>query len=149
MTLAAVYLTIAHTAKAVVGSSDDSVQENTLNDDKFESWGIVDLFGHTRVAGMISEQTIGGETFIRVDVPDKESMHTRLFGKGAIYSMSLTDEAIAREMAVRSGVRPVSRYEVGNLIADQVPQTPKIEHQQEDDSWCGECRNEIDMCICD
>jgi hypothetical protein len=86
----------------------------------FEAWGIVDLFGHTRIAGRISEQAIGGETFIRVDVPGAgEAFHTRLFGKGAIYSMSLTDEAIAREMARRSTVRPVSAYDVGKLIEDQ------------------------------
>jgi hypothetical protein len=93
----------------------------------FEAWGIVDLFGHTRIAGRISEQVIGGETFIRVDVPDNDpgsdKYHTRLFGKGAIYSMSLTDKAIACETARRSESRPVSAYEVRNLIADQRPQS--------------------------
>ena len=73
----------------------------------FEAWGIVDLFGHTRLAGRISEQTIGGETFIRVDIPNganaegADDFHTRLFGKGAIYGISLTDERIARETAKR------------------------------------------------
>jgi hypothetical protein len=89
--------------------------------DHFEAWGIVDLFGHTRLAGRISEQTIGGETFIRVDVPngpELDKFHTRLFGKGAIYGMSLTDEAIAREYAKRSTTRPVSAYDVPTLIAD-------------------------------
>ena len=99
-------------------------EEMTDQQEHFESWGIVDLFGHTRIAGLISEQAIGGETFIRVDVPNGEGFHTRLFGKGAIYSMSLTDEAIAREMARRSGVKPVSRYEVKNLIEDQREEDP-------------------------
>ena len=83
-----------------------------MSDDKhFEAYGIVALFGHKQIAGRISEQTIGGETFIRVDVPHAEGdgYHTQLFGKGAIYSMSLTDEAIAREFAKRSSVRPRAR----------------------------------------
>lgn len=108
---------------------------STDTNNHFEAWGIVDLFGHTRIAGRISEQAIGGETFIRVDVPTAgDAFHTRLFGKGAIYSMSLTDETIAREMARRSTVRPVSAYEVGNLIADQrpVPTSPDWPPQDDD-----------------
>lgn len=84
----------------------------------FEAWGVVDLFGHTRIAGRISEQTIGGETFIRVDVPTGESFHTRLFGKGAIYGISITDEAIAREVAKRHVSQPVSPYDCAQLERD-------------------------------
>jgi hypothetical protein len=89
--------------------------------ERFEAWGIVDLFGHTRLAGRISEQTIGGETFIRVDVPNGEAFHTRLFGKGAIYGISFTDETIAREIAKRSEIRPVSAYEIRNLLESPSP----------------------------
>ena len=33
-------------------------------------WAIVEIFGHQRIAGFLSEQTIGGQSFVRVDVPD-------------------------------------------------------------------------------
>jgi hypothetical protein len=97
-----------------------------LEQERFEAWGIVDLFGHTRLAGRISEQAIGGETFIRVDVPNGEGFHTRLFGKGAIYGMSLTDETIARATAKANTVRPVSAYDVPALLADQSPRRPSV-----------------------
>jgi hypothetical protein len=93
----------------------------------FEAWGIVALFGHKQIAGRISEQAIGGETFIRVDVPTgPEAYHTQLFGKGAIYSMSLTDEAIAREYAKRVNARPVSSYDVAQLLKDHAPERPSL-----------------------
>lgn len=108
----------------------------------FEAWGVVDLFGHIRLAGRISEQAIGGETFIRVDVPNSdETFHTRLFGKGAIYSMSLTDEPIAREYAKRSGTRPVSAYDVAALVKDAAPaklsalSVPAADDDDQDDGF--------------
>jgi hypothetical protein len=80
----------------------------------FNEWGIVDLFGHQRIAGQISEQSIGGCSFIRVDVPacgERPAM-TRFFGQGAIYSMTPTTEALARQAANAWHTPPVQRYEL-------------------------------------
>lgn len=104
-----------------------------MEQERFEAWGIVDLFGHTRLAGRISEQTIGGETFIRVDVPNGEGFHTRLFGKGAIYGMALTDEAIARAAAKVHQPRPVSIYDVPALLADRRPASQPMDYNDRDD----------------
>lgn len=67
--------------------------------EKFEAWAVVELFGHQRVAGRISDQAIGGESFIRVDIPRGEGSYTRLFGKSAIYAINLCDEPTARGYA--------------------------------------------------
>ena len=40
-----------------------------MKTETFEHWCIVELFGHQRIAGKVSEQTIGGGAFVRVDVP--------------------------------------------------------------------------------
>lgn len=88
-------------------------------DRKFQEWAIVDLFGHQRVAGRVTEQQLGGETFIRVDIPKGEGFYTRMFGKGAIYGISLVDEAIAREVAKNREPEPVNRFEMRHMLEQQ------------------------------
>lgn len=60
---------------------------------KFESWAVVEVMGHQTFAGFVSEQTIGGASFVRVDVPAIHSADdpreacaafTKLFGGGSI-----------------------------------------------------------------
>src|SRR5205807_1686045 len=66
----------------------NTMSENTKS--TFEEWALVELFGHSRIVGKVTEATIAGGAFIRVDVPDKDgnTVFTRFFGPGAIYSMS-------------------------------------------------------------
>ena len=83
-----------------------------------DCWAIVELFGHQKIAGKVTEQTIAGAAMLRVDVPalDGESAaqqaFTRFFGHGAIYSINPTTEEIARGMAARVCAVPVNRYEL-------------------------------------
>ena len=86
--------------------------------DKFEEWAIIELFGHQRIAGRVSEQQIGGESFIRVDVPPAncngtqfEPM-TKLYGPGAIYCITPVTEQAARLAAAAAVERPVKRWEL-------------------------------------
>lgn len=86
---------------------------------KFEQWAIVEVMGHRRFAGMVTEQTIGGSSFVRVDVPEVQSSRgetlpafTKLFGSGSIYCISPVSEAIARGLAAQWCERPVSVYDL-------------------------------------
>jgi len=78
----------------------------------FECYAIVEIFGHERIAGHLSEQSIGGCSFIRVDVPevDGQPAFTRMFGQAAIYSITPVSEGIARSAAASMRVKPVSIY---------------------------------------
>jgi hypothetical protein len=69
-----------------------------MESEKFESWAIVEIFGHERIAGKVSEAAIGGGYFFRVDVPefDGRAAFTKFFGNGAIYSMTPCSEEVAR-----------------------------------------------------
>lgn len=89
--------------------------------DKFEEWAIIELFGHQRIAGRVSEQQIGGESFIRVDVPETKGQppFTKLFGKGAIYAMTLTDEKSATAAAIAWAPEPINRWEMDEILRRQ------------------------------
>lgn len=87
----------------------------------FNEWALVELFGHQKIVGKVSEATLAGGAFLRVDVPafNGEAGFTRYYGPSAIYSMSPVSEEIARGLMERYRNVPVSRYELPQ-IADKV-----------------------------
>ena len=90
-----------------------------MQTEKFQSWCIVELFGHQRIAGLVTEQSIGGSSFVRVDVPsnDDTPAYTRLFGNGAIYAINPVSETVARAAAATYHSVPVSIYDFPELRA--------------------------------
>jgi hypothetical protein len=91
--------------------------------EKFENWAIVELFGHTKVAGKVSEQSIGGCSFVRVDIPDTPAgpACTRLYGNGAIYGIIITDEKTARAAAGYFTPAPLDRWSIDSMLKKQLP----------------------------
>jgi len=108
--------------------------------ERFDQWAIVELFGHQRIAGRVTEQAIGGQTFVRVDVPEQERpqigtlpAYTRLFGPGAIYCINPVDEATARAAVGQCFAEPVSAFQAGKLLAGA-----RGDDDDDDDEWDGD-----------
>lgn len=82
--------------------------------DRFESWAIVELFGHQKIAGCVAEQQIAGTVMLRVDVPGiaEQAGFTRFYGGSAVYSITPTDEATARAAVDVLRARPITVYGV-------------------------------------
>lgn len=83
---------------------------------KLKSWALVELFGHQRIVGFVSEQTFGTGVLFRVDVPDllKDGKvirdgFTRYFGLGSIYSITPIDEATVRQLLPSIDGTPAAR----------------------------------------
>lgn len=89
--------------------------ENTT----FDQWALVELFGHTRIAGRVSEQTIAGGALIRVDIPETKAnpSFTRFFGISAIYSINPVTEEVARHMAESIAVKPIDSWDIREYIS--------------------------------
>lgn len=105
-----------------------------METNKFESWCIVELFGHQRIAGLVTEQTIGGSSFVRVDVPANGDTpaYTRLFGNGAIYAINPVSETVARAAAAQYRSAPVSIYDFPELRALTSQRALGLEEQEFD-----------------
>lgn len=115
--------------------------------DKFDSWAVVELFGHQQIAGRVTEASIGGCSFLRVDVPDQPALpasgyyndrpevpaYTRYFGQGAIYALNPCTEAAARSVAARIRVSPAIPYDPPK------PAQPLLESSTDDHLACPTC----------
>ncbi len=67
----------------------------------FEGWGVLELFGHRRLGGYVSEQELAGQAFVRIDVPDRRGpvekvLATQLYHPNAVYALTPCGESEAR-----------------------------------------------------
>lgn len=93
-------------------------QQTTDNkNETFDQWALVEIMGHQRIAGRVTEAIIAGAPFLRVDVPARgeEKEFTRFYGASSIYCISPVTEDIARGLAQNHRNEPVSRYELPQL----------------------------------
>lgn len=83
---------------------------------KFEGWVILELMGHRKLGGYLREETIGGASFLRIDVPDPEKdggvQATQLYSPSAVYCITPTTQELAVEFARGCRVAPVARWEL-------------------------------------
>jgi hypothetical protein len=76
----------------------------------FDEWAILEIMGHQRFSGRVSEQAIGGASFVRVDVPEtkRDKPFSKFFGASSIFCITPVSEATARAAAEQFAPRIVT-----------------------------------------
>lgn len=89
-----------------------------MEQEKFDLWCVVELFGHSRIEGRCTEQNVAGTNMLRVDVPDTSNQpgFTRFLSSGAIYAINPVSEGVARQIAENLQIQPVNIWDVRHLV---------------------------------
>ena len=80
--------------------------------DSFCVWAVLELLGHVRIAGRVTEEEHFGAKLGRIDIPTGDGFTTQWFSGGSIYRLTPTTEEIARGVALRNQPEPVHRWEL-------------------------------------
>lgn len=102
--------------------------ENGHDTKTFDCWAVVEVMGHQKYAGRVTEQAIGGCAFVRVDVPavGKAAAFTKLLGQGSIFCITPCSEELATRVAAQCQDRPI-------VVYDSVPFQNALGHEDGDD----------------
>lgn len=98
-----------------------------MKSEPFDQWAIVEIMGHQRFAGRVTEQAVGGTNFVRVDVPEVGECQpfTKLFGSAAIYAITPVDEETARGAAGQLRQRPMDEFSARKMLGLPPPPVPQ------------------------
>lgn len=94
----------------------------------FREWCVLELMGHRKLAGLVTEQEIAGHGFLRLDIyvqprpltqgPQLDThIATQFYSPSSVYAITPTSEDTARAFAERNQPAPVSRWDLPTLPA--------------------------------
>src|ERR1051326_8782310 len=93
-----------------------------------EQWAIVELMGHVRMAGKVSEVEQLGSKMGRIDIPKEDGgFFTQFFSGSSIYRMTPCTEDAARSVAKHCQPQPVHAWE----LPKRLPMTDREEDEEE------------------
>ena len=82
-------------------------------------WAVLELMGHRRLAGYVSECEIAGAKMLRIDVHGEtdggdEPKITQFYPGAAIYGLTPASERVCRRMGETAGeaARPISQFDL-------------------------------------
>lgn len=90
--------------------------------ESYKGWAIVELMGHRRLGGRVSQVEQYGVPMLRIDVPGVkpgDDVATQFYGGSSIYCLTPTTEEMARAVALRNQPAPVQRWELPALPASR------------------------------
>lgn len=99
--------------------------------ERFEGWAILELMGHRRLAGWVTETELAGAGMIRIDVPDRSTDHvvappvSQFYSPAAVYALTPTTEDLVLAVAARPA--PVHAYELPRPALPPAPPEPTLD----------------------
>ncbi len=106
------------------------------------AWAIVELMGHVKLAGKLTEEEKFGAKMGRLDIPTDEGFVTQFFGGGSVYRITYVTEEVARHVAKGNKADPVYSWDFPKRLqaAKEVSATdeihfdcePEFEHDEDD-----------------
>lgn len=83
-----------------------------MSTESFDSWAVVELMGHVRMAGRVTEEERFGCKMGRIDIPRGDGFFTQYFTGSSIYRMTPVSEEVARSVAAQNEPEPVRAWEL-------------------------------------
>ncbi len=97
---------------------------------QFDQWCLLEIMGHQRYAGRVTEQTIGGTSFLRIHIPATPGKvaFTKFFSASSVYAITPIAEDLARGIAQKLDQEPISVYDLPEALREKLRQlaTPRI-----------------------
>lgn len=88
--------------------------------ESIDSWAILEIMGHRRLAGKLSQAEVAGVPFLRIDIPS-EPPQTQLYPASSVFGITLCSEATARA-EVQASVAPAVTHWGNYLESRPIPE---------------------------
>ncbi len=107
----------------------------TDNQGKLETWAVLELMGHQRIAGFVREVSLGSAAMLRVDVPEIDAIpaFTKFIAPGALYAFTPCTEEVAMVVIKRDRVTPVTLFAMPANRQRALPGVIDREYADDDD----------------
>lgn len=87
--------------------------------EQLEQWALVELMGHRRLAGRVSQDESFGGPMVRVDVfvgPAVEPAVTQFYSPSSLYCVTPITENMARRFSVQNMPQPIGRWDLPEAL---------------------------------
>lgn len=90
---------------------------DTTDDGPLDTWAIVEMLGHRRLAGRVREVQLAGAGMLRLDIPaaGTDPARTQYISPASLYALHPCGEPTARAAAAQWRPDPVQRWELPGL----------------------------------
>lgn len=88
------------------------MSEQISDKGKLETWAVIELMGHQRIAGFVREVSLGSAAMLRVDVPEIDAIppFTKFVAPAALYALTPCTQEVAMAVIKRDRVTPVTVF---------------------------------------